>query len=559
MLSPKELYSQYSNEPCSSFLPSPYSQLSFDTVYNPSQGYIGAGTPMNWARMISFFKHVKYPCLEDCPGYEDIIDTGKNKLSPTFKFLQLLDIEAYKEQQPTVRAGTSHAVRNCCDLSRACKYTFDNTTFKWTHRMATEYLEYFAHQSLPDCLMLCGPDLVPNVVAEFYRAPGAQVGAGEPINFSGASDDDPGGKILSQAISMAGMRCFCPTPKGVASGPHFCYTPPLSDTAYCNSCEVCEEDAPPEEPCCNMGSIYYYNICCGGGSTSRLDFSLWIKSDDGSFDGTIANGRVGDVLKHVGILERKIYHGYANFTNQCSGSEPPICLDDIFLTHFFNNTEIEKVKTISLVLKASAGSNANVSTDTNWMINRIKDLLYNGYGVMLLTNVGFNNLRDSTGISYPDRVFYHTYNIIGYDDTKIDYDECVYVLHLPFGEWNSGGHPSWGPLPTGSFLITESHLRCLVQYYPTSDFYECRRRPCLPPRDCANLSYNDIKELAGCGAGLEGRCDPFYCTPQQRACGFVIATSLNEGFPKQQLNYTPFFPIENWKEILKAQKLYYKP
>ena len=63
------------------------------------------------------------------------------------------------------------------------------------------------------------------------------------------------------------------------------------------------------------------------------------------------------------------------------------------------------------------------------MVNRVKDLLFNGYGVMLLTNTGFNDLRDSTGISFPDRVFYHTYNIIGYDDTKMEYPECVYCYN----------------------------------------------------------------------------------------------------------------------------------
>jgi hypothetical protein len=556
MLTPQELYETYSVSPCTSFLPSPYSQLSHGDVYNQlGANDFGAGTPMNWARIINFFKHVKYPCLESAPGYDDILNTGKNKLSPTFKFLQLLDIEAYKEQQPTVRAGTAYAVRNACDLSRACKYTYDDTTTKWQHRMATEYLEYFGHQSLPDCLMLCGPDLVPNVVAKHYRGQGFTVGDNEPLPA-----DDPDGRMREIATGFPGMECFCRAPKGVSGAAHSCISPPMSDEVFCGSCDFCTEDSGPDDPCCSPGTILYANSCCGGSYTDRLDFSLWIKSDDGRFDGTILNGRVGEVLKHVGILERKLYHGYANFTNQCSGVEPPICLDDIFLNYFHNNTTtIEKAHTISMVLKCGVSNNAGVSTDTNWMVDRIKDLLYNGYGVMLLTNVGFNNLRDSTGISYPDRIFYHTYNIIGYDDTKINYDECVYVLHIPFGEWNSGGHPSWGPLPTGSFLVTESHLRCLIQHYPTSDFYDCRKKPCMPPKDCTNLSPSDRLELNGCGAGLEGRCDPFYCTPQQKACGFVIAVSLNDGFTKQPLNYNAFFPIANWKEILKAQKLYYKP
>jgi hypothetical protein len=579
MLTPKELYEEYSKNPCTYSHSSPtYTQLDASVdIFNQLYGNaMGAGTPMNWLRIINFFKQVKYPCIQSAPGYNDILNTGKNKLSPTFKFLQLLDAEAYEEVQPTVRAGTSYSVRNCCDLSRACYFTHNKTTSRWFSRMATEYLEYYGSSSLPDCLFLCGPDLVHPIVSEYFRAPGYKVNASEPIQYSGAGDQT----ILDDAATNdAGMTCF-PTANGVPGASHFCYTPPESTNAICTSCNECPADpisgeiTDPSNPCCHRGSIYYFNQCCNTADkavSDRLtDWSLWIKSDDGSFDGTILRGRLGEVLRHVGILERKIYHGYANFSTQCSGQNPPITLDDLFFQYFqtingWNYTEhkrsddgeIQRARTISLVLKASVFK-ASPSTDSLWMVDRIKDLLYNGYGVMLLTNVGFNNLKDSTGVSYPDRVFYHTYNIIGYDDTKIDYDECVYVLQLPFGKWNSGGDPTWGPLPAGSFLVTESHLRCLVNYYPTSDFYGCRQEICInsPIRDCSDPTI--IRQLAGCGAGLEGRCDPYYCTPQQRACGFVFAVSLSEGFPKQDLNYDQFYPIQHWKDKLKTQTLYYK-
>lgn len=590
MLTPKQLYTEYSLNPCTYHHSSPtYTQLNqANDIFDQLGGNaMGAGTPMNWARIIRFFKQVKYPCIQSAPGYADILNTGKNKLSTTFKFLQLLDSEAYKESQPTVRAGTSYSVRNCCDLSRACYLTAKNRTNLWFSRMATEYLEYFGSSSLPDCLLLCGPDLVDPVVAKYYRAPGYKVTASEPTQYSGASTEDPNKTILLNAVANdAGMPCFTASGAGVAGAAHSCVTPLMSDDAKCMSCSECPTDpisgevSDPANACCNRGSIYYYNECCNSAGKSisdRIkDWSLWIKSDDGKFDGTILNGRMGEVLRHVGILERRIYHGYANFITQCSGSAPPIVLDDIFLKYFqtingwnyqantvlsddADSDNILRARTISLILKATADTNANTSTDTQWMVDRVKDLLHNGYGVMLLSNVGFNNSRDSTGVSYPDRVFYHTYNIIGYDDTRVDYNECVYVLQLPFGAWNDGGHPSWGPLPTGSFLVTESHLKCLVNYYPTSDFFDCRQQLCInsPTRDCNDPSV--IRQLAGCGADLEGQCTPYYCTSQQRACGFLFAVSLDDGFPRQTLNYSQFFPVQHWKDKLKTSTLFYKP
>lgn len=594
MLTPKELYEKYSNDPCTRYLGSPYSQLSFDDVYDPLGPFydVGAGTPINWLRITKFFKHVKYPCFESAPHIDEILDTGQYKLCLSFRFLQSMDIEAYKERQPNVRAGTSHSVRNTCDLSRACYLIANNLQNHWYARMATEYLEYFAHNSLPDCLMMCGPDLVDPVVAEFYRAPGYKVKSNEPYDISGASSDDQDGSILEEAAENdVGMLCFPTTPKGVAGASHTCI-PPNAENPQCASCSECPkkengEPIDPNHPCCKEGTIYYANECCNTtvmitlseksglfdviekgvlkaegvtGSAARslsttlknkskalsnrlIDFSLWVKSDDGIFDGTFANGRVGDRLKQVGLLERACYDGYADFTSQCSAYNLPIMFEDTFLKNRvlelqeFPYLFIYKAKTISLILKASVDSYANVTTDSEWMLKRVKDLLWNGYGVLLLTNVGFPDTRDSTGVSYPDRIFYQTYSIIGYDDTKTLYNECVYVLQCPFGEWNSGGHPEWGELPTGAFLVTESHLRCMISYFPTHDFAGC----------------------SNCGADSVGRCDPYDCRKYQSAFGFLFAISLSEGFPKQDLDHEKYYPVESIKDILKEQKLYYRP
>jgi hypothetical protein len=591
MLSPEDLYTLYSNNPCTSNLESPYSQLSSSEVFNQvGSNDMGAGTPMNWKRIIHFFKHVKYPCVSDAPGYNNIKGTGAGGLALSFKFLQSLDADAYKEGQPTVRSGTAHSVRNACDLARACNLHVqrdeeqpNGTTKKvddtknWSSRMATEYIEHFAHNSLADCLMMVGPDLVSDAIAGHYRAPGYKVSEGESsvASCSGADQDDENGIHLDKALKLPGMGCFISTPRGVAGGAHKCATYPEDDGGpYCDSCPVCPEDPvtgevmDPCHPCCWNGTIYYYNNCCDNGFTRRLDFSYWVPSDDGSFDGTINGGRIDEILKHVGILTRRNYGGYANFTSQCSGTEPPIILKDMFLKYFQKNNgwnyttnnintgedfTIDRARTISLILKGTGGRYATTVIDKDWMIRRVQDLVFNGYGVLLLSNVGFPNRRDSTGVVYPDRIFYQTYNIIGYDATRTEFNETVYVLHCPFGDWISGGHPSWGDLPPGAFLVTESILRCMIDYYPGADFYGCRKEPCPngPPDYCDSFTEAERQALNGCGGGYENRCDPYYCSKQQSANGLLFAISLNAGFPKQSLEHSKYSSIRTIKNQIK--------
>jgi hypothetical protein len=146
---------------------------------------------------------------------------------------------------------------------------------------------------------------------------------------------------------------------------------------------------------------------------------------------------------------------------------------------------------------------------------------------------------------------------VGYDDTKLFYPETVYVLHCPFGNWIGGGHPAWGELPTGCFLVTESRLACMISYYPTTDFYGCRDKPCPPPfepdLDCDNLLPSERQQFAGCGSGYEARCEPYYCTKIQQAFGFLYAISMTKGFPRQDLDHKSFFPIGPARSRLKER------
>jgi len=617
MLTPKQLFETYSQNPCTNTLASPYSHMSSSDVFG--EGPYGAGTPYNFTRIINFLRWVKQPCGsslwnidpdEEGANTNGIKNTGKNKIAPMYKLLQSLDAGAYSESQRRVLAGTAHSVRNTCDLSRAL-YLMNNgnnqktpDTSEWTARMATEYLEFFAYNSLPDCLMMCGPDLVANdAEALAYRAPGYSVQASEP---SSLSRFDPNGYQLQNMLAkgIQPLTCFPHLNDSVPGRAHGCVDDGTGN-AICKNCDECPKDpatgqpTDPNHPCCKQGTMFYYNECClKSNYQDLLDFSYWIPSDDGYFDGTILNGRVGEELKHVGLVERQLYHGACNFTYQSTLKKMLMTFPDYFLKHFqqrngwnyqsgnninWNSTDsfnrILRARTISMILSANTTTISKAkdivdNTNADDMLRITKDLLWNGYGVLLFSNVGFNNIRDSTGLSYPDRIFYTTYSVIGYDDSKTEFNECVYVLHCPFGDWNSGGHPSWGPLPTGAFLVTETLLKCMIQYYPGYDFASCRPIPCDLPlttyyrfsteQDAEAVSElveedpclepAEIAKAKGCDAEESG-CAPYWCSKQQRAFGMLFAISLTDDFPKQdKLDIHKFYNFESMKQNIKSQQ-----
>lgn len=535
MLTPNELYIAYSKEPCDGNDP----PNGKGTPY-PTWHYI-LDSQKQRDKLLKFLMHLKYPCYNKIPDDKnEIKNTGANKLATPYKFLTKIDAEAFQEIQPSIKSGTSHAIRNACDLIRACDIELSKDYRSWESRMATEYLEHFGSNSLPDCLMMLGPMLADEETVENNRS----VGCGDidcvPNTTKGANGT---GKIL-----------------GARGVPHACIdeNPPLSPTRsiVCGTCDPCTIDprtGEPENPaCCSSDCVTKTQGCCGGVYSDRFDFSYLVPSDDNYFSGNIYEGFKDTILKHVGILKRKSYGGYANFIDN-SGPNFYACRDDIFLKYFrsingythttttegfdvqtFDSTkaQIDSIKVISIV------NNAN-SIDT---CSTIKDLIYNGYGVVLMTNVGFPNFRDSTGVSYPDRIWYHTFAIIGYDDTKTEFNECVYLLANSWGNWNSGGEPSWGPIPDGSFLVLESHLKEMVKFNYAVDYKGCRPSTCLPPCDSVPGmpgydSNKDPERAKGCSPVGDNSCVPFECSPRQSAFGVVFALSNKESFEKRSFNY----------------------
>jgi hypothetical protein len=508
MLTPRQLYVNYSINPC-------YEDFEY--------GSIGYGTPYNLQRLIKFIKHLKYPCIQSAPYISDIKNTGQKRIGLPYKFLTRIDAEAFSEIQPTISSGTSHAIRNAVDICRSCDIEVSQNYALWESRMATEYLQHFGGNSLVDCLMILGPDLVSDSVA-YERATGCGI-----------------------------MSCLPNTQYGAAGADHICVTIPPETMRKCRSCGVCSE-ADPLNPCCSPNNCEdYINKCCNGIITTRDDFSFFVPSDDNYFSGNQQDGFVTKILKHVGILKRKSYGGYANFIDN-SGPNFYACRNDVFLQYFqglngydyktdlTSTSTIDRCRTISLINYSNVNEN----------LNTIKDLLYNGYGIVLMSNVGFPDVRDSTGLSYPDKIWYHTYSIVAYDDTKLKYPECVYLLTNTWGSWNSGGEPYWGSIPAGSFLVTESHLRGMISFNQTPSLKGCKKQSCPPPCNDPGIQ----QQYAACTEDTS--CTPFDCKPRQRAFGLVFAISTTEGFPKRDLDHKQFLPINIMRTLNNPAELFFK-
>lgn len=140
------------------------------------------------------------------------------------------------------------------------------------------------------------------------------------------------------------------------------------------------------------------------------------------------------VSKIGGVLVRKNYDGVIDLSKYNSsigsrwgGSGVPEAVKKIGQEH--------QIKTIS-----------NIRT-----IEEARDALANGYGVNVCSGYGFSRTRDEKGIARPSGGWSHAMAWTACDDTG---NEPLFLVQNSWGKWNSGGHPDWGKIPDGSFLIT---------------------------------------------------------------------------------------------------------
>ena len=135
-----------------------------------------------------------------------------------------------------------------------------------------------------------------------------------------------------------------------------------------------------------------------------------------------------------GIIVRKNYPGVADFSKYngnlgagWGGRGLPDKVIDLANDH--------QIKTTSLVRT----------------VEEARDALANGYGLAVCSGVGFSNKRDKKGIARVSGSWAHCMAWVACDDTG---SETLFLVQNSWGKWNDGGHPDWGPIPDGSFLIT---------------------------------------------------------------------------------------------------------
>lgn len=598
--SPKQLFLEFSNNYCDN-----------TTTWGTRTLSWGKGSAYDFEGMTKLLKKLPYPCFSNYLSqissstndkykkrFGDFVNSGNNKLALPYKFLQIIDPDAFKEIQQSPYASVAHALRNAADLSRACYIFWESRSkttpemfYTWEARGATEPTFYYAGNSLAKSLLFNGINYVKITDSE---------------NRANGCDD----LSCMPSLLSAKYRCICPSEETGLGDPcppakKNCKVPLECEKKSCVQRAKCAEEVFP-----NSGdyrypeSIAYYN----GNQFINLNGSDWELMSDSNKDEYVF--RTSHL--HAGYFVRKSYGGYGNFTSNgdfFGTQDSTILLKYIQLNNSFNyktsfyDIDISE-KNIYKTDKKNPNKpkidrikNASLLTNTS----QVRDCLYNGYGVLISTNVGFSDRRNSIGISYPDRLWYHTMAIIGYDDTKTIYPECLYLFANSWGKWNYGGEPPWGPIPEGSFLVTESHLSCIMNSWPRVDkFKDCnplRLRTCLPyyPEDgtinwvvpqtsiaelfitdfkdrtddraqnrrwvrytCNNVKVlhtsekqcnrrlkEELKESSNCGDSCVDMddCDYIGCSANQSPWGMTFAISFDEDIPfmRKEMGYNQFF------------------
>lgn len=139
------------------------------------------------------------------------------------------------------------------------------------------------------------------------------------------------------------------------------------------------------------------------------------------------------VSQSGGVLVRKNYPGIADFSKY-NGSMGARWGSRGLPDKVIDEAEKHKIKTVSLVKT----------------VEEARDALANGYGLSVCSGYGFSNKRDSKGFARKSGGWNHAMAWTACDDTG---NEPAFLVQNSWGKFNSGGHPEWGPIPDGSFLI----------------------------------------------------------------------------------------------------------
>ena len=169
-----------------------------------------------------------------------------------------------------------------------------------------------------------------------------------------------------------------------------------------------------------------------------------------------------------GVLVRQNYKGVADFSKYngnlgagWGGRGLPDKVIDLANDH--------QIKTVSLIKT----------------VEEARDALANGYGLAVCSSYGFSNKRDSKGFAKVSGSWAHAMAWIACDDTN---GEPAFLVQNSWGKWNDGGHPAWGKIPDGSFLI---HADVAAGMLSQNGAYAFSEFDGFPLQKLPNYGFND--------------------------------------------------------------------
>jgi hypothetical protein len=151
--------------------------------------------------------------------------------------------------------------------------------------------------------------------------------------------------------------------------------------------------------------------------------------------------RAAEIVTKIGYAIRKKYgsidlstYNYKLGNSWCPRNAPQELLD-LVKTNLFATTTLIKT------------------------VEEARDALANGYGISICSGQGFSAVRDEKGFAKANKRWSHAMCLGACDDRLGAMD---FLVINSWGKWNSGGHPDFGPIPDGSFMVKAETIQKMM-------------------------------------------------------------------------------------------------
>lgn len=93
-------------------------------------------------------------------------------------------------------------------------------------------------------------------------------------------------------------------------------------------------------------------------------------------------------------------------------------------------------------------------------VEEARDALAAGFGLHCGSQYGNDGTRNARGVARRSGSWNHDMAWGAADETG---DDLYFLVLQSWGAWNRGGHPEWGPIPSGSFLIPSDDAEWMIR------------------------------------------------------------------------------------------------